>query len=80
MSEGKNILENAVDQLTKANLDREKAVKLQIDSLNKALEVLSGDDKIKFQGVKGQIEGLLDMVRKGGDAGLIVESLKNIKF
>ena len=73
-----DILVNAINELEKANLDRDKAIKLQSETMEKALESLSGEDKIKFQAVKNQLENSLQMVRNGGDVNAIVDSIKNI--
>ena len=80
MKEQNGILENAVSQLESGVKQLEDSMKLQMDSMNKVMEGLSGNDKIKFQGVKTQIESLLLTAKNGGNVEDIVEAIKNIKY
>ena len=80
MEDQEGMLEKAVEQLEKANADRDKLIALQMQTYQDLENQLKGSDKIKFQTIKIQIKNSLEMVKNGGNVEAIVESLKNIKF
>ena len=80
MENQEGMLEKAVEQLEKANADRDKMIALQMQTYQDLENQLEGAEKIKFQAIKTQIKNSLDMVKNGGNVDAIVESLKNIKY
>ena len=80
MENQEGMLEDAVEQLAKANEDREKLIKLQMDAYEDIESKLTGTDKVRFQTIKNQIKNSLEMVKNGGNVDSIVDSLKNIKY
>ena len=80
MENQEGMLEKAVEQLEKANADRDKLIALQMQTYQDLENQLKGSDKIKFQTIKTQIKNSLEMVKNGGNVEAIVESLKNIKY